>query len=118
MAHRLLTVQEAARHLRLNPRSVYLLAQRGAIPATRVTGKWLFPEHLLDKWLESSARRGERPAAPGGRSPAALMAAGGDDPPIELPLAAPGGDGGPLPFTATVRGAAVPRAGGDGRARP
>ena len=63
MSPRLLTVQEAARHLRLNPRSVYLLAQRGGIPATRVTGKWLFPEHLLDEWLEASARerKGEGP---------------------------------------------------------
>jgi excisionase family DNA binding protein len=43
-----LTVAEAAHYLRLNPRSIYLLAQRGAIPASRVTGNWLFPVHLLD----------------------------------------------------------------------
>lgn len=117
MAQRLLTVQEAARHLRLNPRSVYLLAQRGAIPATRVTGKWLFPEHLLDEWLESSARRAERPAAPAGRTAAALMAAGSDDPAIELLLdALTGGDAGPLLFTATVGSTAGLRAVGEGRA--
>jgi putative molybdopterin biosynthesis protein len=113
---RLLTVQEAARHLRLNPRSVYLLAQRGAIPATRVTGKWLFPEHLLDEWLESSARRGERPAGPGGRPPAALMAAGSDDPAIELLRDALGGESGPFLFTATVGSTAGLRAVGEGRA--
>ena len=56
MEPRFLTVAEAARYLRLNPRSVYLLAQRGGIPASRVTGKWLFPAHLLDEWIESSAR--------------------------------------------------------------
>ncbi len=123
MTHRLLTVQEAARHLRLNPRSVYLLAQRGAIPATRVTGKWLFPEHLLDEWLESHARRGERPASPAraaGHGSAALFVAGSDDPALELLLDAfntgPPAPGDPLLFTATVGSTAGLRALGEGRA--
>src|SRR5262245_22301434 len=112
VAHRLLTVQEAARYLRLNARSVYLLAQRGAIPATRVTGKWLFPEHLLDEWLEAGARRGSRPARPGQTE--ALFAAGSDDPAIEWLLDALAG--GPLLFTATVGSEAGLRALGEGRA--
>jgi putative molybdopterin biosynthesis protein len=111
MACRLLTVQEAARYLRLNPRSVYLLAQRGAIPATRVTGKWLFPEHLLDEWLEAGARRGA-PSPP--RQAEALFAAGSDDPAIEWLLDALAG--GPLLFTATVGSEAGLRALGEGRA--
>jgi excisionase family DNA binding protein len=118
VAHRLLTVQEAARHLRLNPRSVYLLAQRGAIPATRVTGKWLFPEHLLDEWLETSARRGERSGPPTGRpieTPGALFVAGSDDPAIEL-LPDALANGGALLFTATVGSTAGLRAVGEGRA--
>ena len=123
MAPRLLTVQEAARHLRLNPRSVYLLAQRGAIPATRVTGKWLFPEHLLDEWLEASARQreraGRRPAR-SAASPAILFAAGSDDPALELLLDACNGSGGegpgPLLFTATVGSTAGLRTLGEGRA--
>lgn len=106
MAHRLLTVQEAARHLRLNPRSVYLLAQRGGIPATRVTGKWLFPEHLLDEWLEASARQraeGGAPAARPGPPAGSLFAAGSDDPALDdLPAALAREPGGPLLFTATV----------------
>ncbi|MBI3454665.1 MAG: helix-turn-helix transcriptional regulator [Candidatus Rokubacteria bacterium] len=128
MAPRLLTVQEAARHLRLNPRSVYLLAQRGAIPATRVTGKWLFPEHLLDEWLESSARQHERRPSPGrgarapgaGANPAAVFAAGSDDPALDLLLDAfngPAGQaGGPLLFTATVGSVTGLRTLGEGRA--
>jgi excisionase family DNA binding protein len=56
MSSRFLTVAEAAHYLRLNPRSIYLLAQRGAIPASRVTGRWLFPVHLLEDWIETSAR--------------------------------------------------------------
>jgi excisionase family DNA binding protein len=106
MESRLLTVAEAARYLRLNPRSVYLLAQRGAIPASRVTGKWLFPVQLLDEWLEASARqrtgtaRGrERTALPSG----SLFLAGSDDPALELlPDALHGEAARPLLFTATL----------------
>jgi excisionase family DNA binding protein len=106
MESRFLTVAEAARYLRLNPRSVYLLAQRGAIPASRVTGKWLFPVHLLDAWLEASARQraGERPAR--GRAalpPGNLFLAGSDDPALELlPDALHGEAAQPLLFTATL----------------
>jgi excisionase family DNA binding protein len=117
MAHRLLTVAEAARHLRLNPRSVYLLAQRGAIPATRATGKWLFPEHLLDEWLETSARGRPRATAPGrADGERAVYAAGSDDPALEVLLDAFGGPGGPLLFTATVGSTAGLRTVAEGRA--
>jgi excisionase family DNA binding protein len=83
----MLTVVEAARYLRLNPRSVYLLAQRGAIPATRVTGKWLFPAHLLDDWIESSARavgKNSGGGAPGTRAAREVFLAGSDDPALDL----------------------------------
>jgi excisionase family DNA binding protein len=90
MEPRFLTVAEAARYLRLNPRSVYLLAQRGGIPASRLTGKWLFPVHLLDEWIESSARgrtgAGDPPSAARGTllPTANLLLAGSDDPALEL----------------------------------
>jgi len=107
MEPRFLTVAEAARYLRLNPRSVYVLAQRGGIPASRVTGKWLFPVHLLDEWLEASARQrgaGDRPVR--GRAtlpPGSLFLAGSDDPALELlPDALRGQEGHPLLFVATA----------------
>jgi putative molybdopterin biosynthesis protein len=89
MESRFLTVVEAARYLRLNPRSVYLLAQRGGIPASRVTGKWLFPAHLLDEWIESSARARSGPsdvpaASRGSLPPGSLLLAGSDDPGLAL----------------------------------
>ena len=116
MSSRFLTVAEAARYLRLNPRSVYLLAQRGAIPASRVTGKWLFPVHLLDEWIETSARgagaaRRERPGAGVTLPAGGLFLAGSDDPALEiLPDALRGQAGHPLLFMATVG-----RVGGLGR---
>ncbi|HWC01803.1 MAG TPA: substrate-binding domain-containing protein [Methylomirabilota bacterium] len=81
---KLLTVPEAARYLRLNPRSVYLLAQRGAIPGTRVTGKWLFPERLLGEWLESNARRGKADSAAPADAVSRVFLAGSDDPALDL----------------------------------
>jgi excisionase family DNA binding protein len=120
MEPRFLTVAEAARYLRLNPRSVYLLAQRGGIPASRVTGKWLFPVHLLDEWIESSARQrgGERPVP--GRAPlpaGSLFLAGSDDPALELLTDALYGEAGaPVLFTAALGSVGGLQALADGRA--
>ena len=107
MEPRFLTVAEAARYLRLNPRSVYLLAQRGGIPASRVTGKWLFPVHLLDEWIETNARGRARTQGEPAASPALpagnLFLAGSDDPALAiLPEALRAQTGHPLLFVATI----------------
>ena len=49
----LLTTAEAADYLRLKERKLYELVSEGAIPCTKVTGKWLFPRHELDRWVLS-----------------------------------------------------------------
>jgi putative molybdopterin biosynthesis protein len=72
----LLTTEEAADYLRLSRRKLYELAVNGAVPCTRVTGKWLFPRAALDRWLaggvtDPSVLR--RPAPP-------PIVSGGDDP--------------------------------------
>jgi putative molybdopterin biosynthesis protein len=54
---RLLTTAEAAEYLRLKERKVYELVAEGAIPCTKVTGKWLFPQPELDQWLAQSLAR-------------------------------------------------------------
>jgi excisionase family DNA binding protein len=43
-----LTTSEAAHYLRLGERKLYELVTAAAIPASKVTGKWLFPRHELD----------------------------------------------------------------------
>jgi excisionase family DNA binding protein len=65
----LLTTSEAAEYLRLGERKLYELVTSGAIPCSKVTGKWLFPRHELDLWVLSGLAR------PGG-----MIAA--DPPPI------------------------------------
>lgn len=47
-----LTTKEIARYLRLNEKKVYTLVAQGKLPAARVSGKWLFPKHLVDQWVE------------------------------------------------------------------
>ncbi len=122
MSSPFLTVAEAARYLRLNPRSIYLLAQRGAIPASRVTGKWLFPVHLLDDWIDTSARgrgrvRGAPPASDLALPEGGLFLAGSDDPALEiLPDALRGQAGHPLLFVATLGRLGGLAALGEGRA--
>src|SRR5213593_3949768 len=50
-APELLTTEEAAAYLRLSERKLYELVSRGAVPCTKVTGKWLFPKAALSRWL-------------------------------------------------------------------
>src|SRR5437764_3124946 len=49
--HELLTTDEAAAYLRLSERKLYDLVANGAVPCTKVTGRWLFPRAALDRWV-------------------------------------------------------------------
>lgn len=48
---RYLTVPELAELLRIKERKVYDLASTGAVPCSKVTGKLLFPETAVHRWL-------------------------------------------------------------------
>jgi excisionase family DNA binding protein len=63
---RLFTTAEAADYLRLKERKIYELVAEQAIPCTKVTGKWLFPQAELDAWLASNLHlpKGFRAAEP------------------------------------------------------
>lgn len=61
---RLLTTTEAAEYLRLKERKLYELVAEGQIPCTKVTGRWLFPQVELDRWLMSGLTRPERMPPP------------------------------------------------------
>jgi len=50
----LLTTREVARFLEVNEKMVYTLVSEKGLPATKVTGKWLFPKHLVEQWIESN----------------------------------------------------------------
>ncbi len=65
-----LTTSEAADYLRLGERKLYELVTNGAIPCSKVTGKWLFPRHELDLWVLSGLAR---PAGMPASEPPAIM---------------------------------------------
>ena len=44
--------KEVARFLGVNEKMVYSLVSEKGLPATKITGKWLFPRHLVKQWLE------------------------------------------------------------------
>jgi len=48
-----LSTKEVARFLNINEKMVYTMIAEKGLPATKVTGKWLFPRHLVQQWLEN-----------------------------------------------------------------
>ena len=78
----LLTTSEAAAYLRLKERKIYEMVAEGAVPCTKVTGRWLFPKAELDHWLAASVLR---PAGAVRPEPAPIVS-GSHDPLLEWAL--------------------------------
>lgn len=49
----LYTTREIAKFLNINEKMVYSLISEKGLPATKVTGKWLFPINLVRQWVEA-----------------------------------------------------------------
>ena len=49
----LLNTHEIAQFLNINEKMVYTLIAEKGLPATKATGKWLFPRNLVEQWLEN-----------------------------------------------------------------
>lgn len=58
MSQAFMNVKQLADYLHLNEKKVYAMAADGEIPATKLTGKWLFPKSLVDRWLLESCHSG------------------------------------------------------------
>lgn len=50
----LLSTKEVASLLGIHEKNVYRLITEKGLPATKVTGKWLFPRHLVQQWVENN----------------------------------------------------------------
>ena len=57
--HSVLTLREAANHLRISAHSLEELAVSAEIPAFFVDGKWKFPKAGLDEWVALQVARKE-----------------------------------------------------------
>ena len=51
---KLLSTKEVAQFLDVNEKMVYTLVSEKGLPAAKITGKWLFPLHLVEQWIESN----------------------------------------------------------------
>ncbi len=80
----MMNTREVAQYLHIRERKVYDLVRQGRIPSTRVTGKWLFPKELIDRWVIDSAAVGE--AAVRSERPPPPTVAGSHDPLLEWAL--------------------------------
>jgi excisionase family DNA binding protein len=57
MTQQLMTVEEVAKYLQLNPQTVSRMAQRGELPAAKVGRHWRFRREILDKFLDDEAAK-------------------------------------------------------------
>ena len=60
----LLNTKEVAELLGINEKMVYSLVNDKGLPATKVTGKWLFYRHLIEQWLEQETINYPHPINP------------------------------------------------------
>ena len=48
------TTKEVAGYLHVNEKMIYTLVSEKGLPASKVTGKWIFPQHLVDQWMDAN----------------------------------------------------------------
>lgn len=85
MSVELMNTKEVAKYLDIHEKQVYALIKAQRIPATRITGKWIFPKKLIDEWVEAKAAEGLMLAKQKSRKIAgALLAAGSNDPVLDI----------------------------------
>jgi excisionase family DNA binding protein len=84
MTREMFTTKEVAEYLSINEKQVYRLIKEKKIPATRITGKWLFPKNLVEEWIMSSARESVGAGVPRGIPENQLVIAGSNDIALEL----------------------------------
>ena len=58
----LLSTKEVAQLLDINEKMVYSLVAEKGLPATKITGKWLFPRHLVEQWIETNTINYPKPS--------------------------------------------------------
>lgn len=80
MGRPFLDTREIATYLGINEKQVYTLIHDRDLPATKITGKWLFPRHLVDRWIEAHVTSIPAPVPFLEGATGLLLIAGSDDP--------------------------------------
>lgn len=80
-----MSTKETAEYLGINEKQVYALIKSKSIPCTRVTGKWVFPKKLIDRWITTNAlKNGPYIDEVLKDTTGALFAAGSNDPILDI----------------------------------
>ncbi len=74
-----LTTKEVAQLLNINEKMVYSLVNDKGLPATKITGKWLFPRRLVEIWLDAHVLNFKRTGVERSAEEGILLMAGSDD---------------------------------------
>jgi len=77
--HPLLTTKEVAEFLNIHEKMVYTLVAEKGMPATKIAGKWLFPRHLIEQWVENNTINFPDPGRPLASNQRLIVLAGGRD---------------------------------------
>jgi excisionase family DNA binding protein len=75
----LLSTKEVASLLGIHEKNVYRLITEKGLPATKVTGKWLFPKHFVQQWVENNTINIPDTGDLAFRSPSLFVVAGSND---------------------------------------
>lgn len=80
-----MNTKEVAEYLGINEKQVYALIKSKSIPCTRVTGKWVFPKKLIDRWITTTALKDGPFIDEAVRdTTGAIFAAGSNDPILDI----------------------------------
>ncbi|MCF8109998.1 MAG: helix-turn-helix transcriptional regulator [Desulfobacteraceae bacterium] len=80
---KLFSTKQVAEYLGVNEKMVYTMIAEKGLPASKATGKWLFPKHLVDQWIEAHTVNLSGAAGPVPHAEELLIIAGSNDPLLE-----------------------------------
>jgi len=89
----LLSTKEVAQFLGVNEKMVYTLISEKGLPASKVTGKWIFPQYLVEQWVEAHTQNLPSPVAGESIAEGLLVVAGSNDPLLEQAISLHNGHG-------------------------
>ncbi|MGD8991088.1 MAG: helix-turn-helix transcriptional regulator [Desulfobacterales bacterium] len=84
---KLMSTKAVAEFLNVNEKMVYTLVAEKGLPASKVTGKWLFPLHLVEQWVEAQTINYPDTACLHPLQQGILILAGSNDPLLERVIA-------------------------------
>ncbi len=82
----LFSTKGVAKFLDVNEKMIYSLISEKGLPATKVTGKWLFPRHLVEQWIEVNTINYPKSAGQLPSYDGILILAGSNDPLLDKTL--------------------------------